>query len=207
MILLALMGCEPEVQCDEATACPFGEVCVEGVCESVACATSVDCGMEQHCEGRTCVEGCAEDSDCWPGDVCDLASKTCIARGCRDTQLDCGYREFCNEANGECYETTGYYCRPCEDDSNCGSEDNICLNFGSGRQYCGVYCEDDQECPSGFGCLPVGDINGNIISFQCITYCWLYDDYDGTFPSDKVSVDDTLVLWELDPTPVCEVEL
>ncbi|MCP4806654.1 MAG: hypothetical protein GY884_15035 [Proteobacteria bacterium] len=199
------LGCEPEIECSEEIACEFGTVCEEGFCIEIPCSTSAQCGMEQYCEGRTCVDGCSVDDDSYPGDICHAESSTCVERGCRDTQLDCGFSEFCNEANGECYGAGGYYCKSCEDDSACGSDDNMCLNFGGGYTYCGVYCEDDSECPSGFGCLPIGDFNGNIVSFQCITYCWLYDDYDGTFPADT-NAGNVPMLTELDVHPVCEQE-
>ena len=41
---------------------------------------------------------------------------------------------------------------------------------------CGVNC-NDRECPSGFDCLSIRDDFGNITSFQCITYCPLYEDF------------------------------
>lgn len=180
VLLLALWGCTEEPECSEEVACPFGSVCDAGVCVEIPCSTSDQCRMNEYCEDRVCVEGCAEDGDCPPGEVCDVDAHTCEARGCRSTRLDCDYKEFCNEANGECYEAGGYYCRSCADNDDCGGNDNLCLSFGTSGQYCGVTCSTSEDCPAGFDCSPIGDINGNIVSYQCLTYCWLYDeDADG----------------------------
>ena len=181
VLMTLLLACgEKEAECSEELACEFGSVCVEGVCQEIPCSTSAQCGMEEYCLDRQCVAGCAEDNDCYPGDLCNTTVNECESGGCRDTQLDCGFKEFCNPANAECYEVDGYYCKPCTSDASCGGEEsgNICLNFGGGYQYCGVECASDNDCPAGFGCLPVGDFNGNVYTFQCATYCWLYDDED-----------------------------
>jgi hypothetical protein len=37
-----------------------------------------------------------------------------------------------------------------------------------------VTCEVEDDCPSGFTCVGVTDGTGNLITHQCITYCWLY---------------------------------
>lgn len=202
MILMLMMACGgPEVECSEEIACEFGSVCLEGVCKPVPCATSEQCGMEQYCAEQSCQDGCLEDSDCYPGDVCNTDVRECVPGSCRDTQLDCGFGEFCNTASGECYEASGYYCKPCNDDSECGGDGaNMCLNWGA-NDYCGVECGDDTDCPSGYGCLPVGDINGNIISYQCATYCWLYGDED----SESTPIDLPPVL-SVDEDPLCDQE-
>lgn len=197
LLLLWMLGCQEEPECSEEQPCPFGSVCNEGVCMQIPCSTSDQCGPEEYCLDRVCVSGCAEESDCLPGDTCDTTTNTCEPRGCRSTQLDCNYKEFCNEANGECYEAGGYYCRSCADDDDCGGNDNLCLNFGTSGQYCGVTCSSDEDCPAGFDCSPIGDINGNIVSYQCLTYCWLYDE-------DADGLDQVLDPSALTPTPVCE---
>lgn len=47
-----------------------------------------------------------------------------------------------------------------------------------------MYCRDGEDCPAGYDCMPVTDGNGNIFSYQCVTYCWIYDDFDaGDMPS------------------------
>jgi hypothetical protein len=179
--LWLLAGCQETVavQCDEETPCQgFGEVCQEGQCVVGSCTSNLDCPMEQTCNGRTCRPGCDSSNDCYPGDVCNLAEGMCEPEGCRDTHLDCGYKEFCNTATGECYEAGGPYCRPCSsrnviEDCNGGDAagTNQCWN-----NYCTVDCSNGRECPSGFQCFPFQNAQGEVVTFQCLTYCWLYEE-------------------------------
>ena len=185
-------------ECDAENACEFGEICVGGACVSGRCSTSANCPIEYTCKNRNCEPGCATDNDCYPGDRCDLEAGTCTQAPCLDTQVDCGYREFCNTATGECYDAGNLYCKPCDRDNeelDCG-EDNICF-----AGYCGVDCSEGKECPGGFDCYPFSDDSGNIVTWQCITYCWLYEDFDpGAFAKSPPG-GLTLML-----DPVCEMD-
>lgn len=168
-------------ECSEETPCDFGEVCIEGFCVEAACATSAQCPMEQHCEGdRQCHTGCANDDDCYPGDTCvcdgDACGAgrvgTCETAGCEETSVDCDFKQFCNTATGECYDAGGQYCKACEPETevaDCG-EGNVCF-----AGYCGVNCTGGRECPSGFECYGFVDEFGNVVTYQCVTYCWLYE--------------------------------
>lgn len=198
LLLWSLAACQEEPECSETTPCAFGAVCEEGVCVTIPCSTSAQCGMEEYCDNRSCVAGCAEDSDCRPGDICNTEFNTCEPRSCRSTDLDCDFKEFCDQGSGECYEAGGYYCKPCDGDDDCGGNENLCLGFGSSGSYCGVTCETNDDCPASFDCLPIGDISGNIVSYQCLTYCWLYDE-DGEGGAPPVG------LPMPEPEPVCDV--
>lgn len=183
LLIGSLLGCTPEVECSEEVACGFGEVCIEGACQARSCATSAQCGMEQTCKNGACVEGCAEDGDCYPGDRCDSELGTCTAGLCSDSHIDCAFGEFCSGVTGECYDAAGYYCKSCVNDTDCGGNGNLCLDLGyASSNFCGVTCTVESDCPSGYTCLPVGDGSGNIVTYQCATYCWLYDG-DGRRPS------------------------
>jgi hypothetical protein len=168
-------------ECSAEVACEFGEVCLSGSCEVVGCANSSQCPMEHSCESGTCTPGCTDDDDCYPGDACDATTGECSSEGCTDSHLDCGFNEFCNEFSGDCYDAGGYYCKKCNDDTDCGGNGNLCTGWG----YCGVTCETDSDCPSGLSCFPFVDINGNIMAYQCLTYCWLYDDLDGSLDRSR----------------------
>lgn len=177
-LLLLLLSCgSEEFECSEKVACGFGEVCVEGKCQGRACATSAQCGMEERCDDGACVSGCDVDEDCYPGDTCQTETSTCEAAACTDTRIDCAFEQFCNSATGECYDAGGYYCHPCLDDGDCGGSGNLCLSLGNAESYyCGVTCTSESDCPSGYTCAGVADLSGNIVAYQCITYCWLYDE-------------------------------
>lgn len=185
LVLLATLhacgGSDPE--CSEEVACGFNETCVAGKCVSHACSTSDQCGMEEYCHKGTCASGCERDEDCYPGDVCDSGSASCATAACTDTRVDCAFQQFCNTGNGECYDAGGYYCRACQDDGDCGGNGNLCLNLGNAQtDYCGVTCVSDTDCPNGYTCAGVGDGEGNVIAYQCITYCWLYDESGRSTP-------------------------
>ncbi len=180
---LSLAGCankDAVQECSETEPCDDFANCVDGRCERRMCSTSADCGMEAFCasDGR-CEGGCQGADDCYPGDVC--AEGQCVSGGCRSTSLDCGFNEFCDTTTGDCYEAGGYYCEPCTQESDCGGNGNLCLNLGGGYgSFCGVTCESEGDCPSGYTCNPIGDEFGNVFTYQCITYCWLYiDDAEG----------------------------
>jgi len=176
-VLLWLGGCTggSQSECSAEQGCEFGELCIEGQCISGRCSTSSQCPMEYHCSQRNCVAGCEADTDCLPGFRCDTDAGSCVDAPCVDSSVDCGFREFCNTLTGECYDAGGQYCKPCDRDNeelDCGSG-NVCF-----AGYCGVDCSEGRECPSGFDCYPFQDETGNIVTWQCITYCWLYEDYD-----------------------------
>ena len=173
VLVFTLMSCGREGgnECSSDIPCGFGATCVNGYCEGATCNTSAECPMEHVCDDkRRCTPGCQRDGDCYPGDACDLDSGTCKADRCENTHLDCGFREYCNVGSGECYDAGERFCRPCTEDVECGT--GYCYAGA-----CTVDCSDGQECPSGFTCSPFGDGAGNILSYQCWTFCWLYDDY------------------------------
>ena len=175
LLFLGIFGCGSEPECSEEVACALGSVCVEGACEVRYCSTSAQCEMEQYCSDGVCFEGCAENSDCYPGEACELETNSCGPAACTDTHEDCGYKEFCNTVTGECFDASGYYCAPCGGDADCGGSDNFC--YGG---WCVVDCETDAECPASYTCIPFVDLSGNILYYGCYTYCWLFegDDYD-----------------------------
>lgn len=171
-LLLWLLACgtKTEVECSEEKACPFGSSCVDGSCQEQSCATSDQCPIEQYCASdHKCVAGCEADVDCKFGDHC--VEGACEKKGCTNARTDCSFGQFCG-VSGECYDAAGYYCMACEDDFACGGSGSGNVCYGG---YCAVSCETDRDCPNGYDCLPFTDINGNIISYQCYTYCWLME--------------------------------
>lgn len=184
LLLPLLLGasCGNDFECDAETPCPFGEACIEGFCVEAQCATSAQCKIEEFCNAnRQCAPGCLADDDCYPGDAC--VEGACEPEACVETGVDCGYKEFCNTATGDCYEAGGAYCRPCNVQSveqDCGAE-NVCWN-----NYCGVTCDDGRECPAGFQCTAFVDQQSNVVGHWCITYCWLYEDARAGTPLESL---------------------
>lgn len=180
---LSLSACNNDkpAECSQNTPCGAFASCVDGQCVAKSCGTSTDCGMQSFCDAGECQPGCQSGEDCYPDEVCDPNTATCAAAACRSTTLDCGFGEFCDPAAGDCYEASGYYCSDCRDDDDCGGNGNLCFGFGSNGNFCGVTCDSQLDCPSGYDCVPATDGNGNVVSNQCITYCWLYitDGADG----------------------------
>lgn len=172
LVLGLLVGCpDPDRggnECSAEKLCGWGETCDNGFCVSGRCATSAQCPVETYCEDDACVPGCLADTDCGPGTSCDQVTRECVQNACQDTQIDCGFREYCDTTTGTCFDAGEQFCRPCEEDSQCG-EGNRCF-----ADFCGVDC-NDRECPAGFDCIGLSDSEGNTTSFQCITYCWLYE--------------------------------
>ncbi len=175
-LVFFLAGCGERSECSQSEPCPFGATCQEGQCVSAHCANSTQCGMEQHCDVGTCVPGCSQDTDCYPGDACDTVTSQCVNDGCTDAHRDCAFKEFCNGASGECYEAAGYYCRGCDDDDDCGGESSGNHCYGGD---CLVECTRDADCPAGFYCYGFVDSAGNIQYYQCFTVCEMYEDYQG----------------------------
>jgi hypothetical protein len=187
LMWVLLFGCtKEEAECSETRACGFGEVCRLGECITQSCATSAQCEIEHYCNNGDCTEGCESDKDCYPGDVCDADSRSCVSGYCTDTHIDCDFKEFCNGATGECSEASGIYCKECEVNADCGGNGNVCMHWGLQRDFCGVTCERDEDCPAGFTCTDWNDTENGQIVRQCATYCWLYTD-DRPIPEDNAN--------------------
>jgi len=179
LALVALTGCKAK-ECETSENCAPGTVCsAGGTCIPLGCTSSDDCEVGTYCDldQGACTAGCNSDNDCLPSMECDVEQRECIQPGCRNTKLDCGVGEFCNELSGECFDAGNAYCRPCERDEDCGSLGaNICLRFGGQLDaYCGVDCANGQECPAGYTCLRVSTSGSTTIAYQCLAACWELD--------------------------------
>ena len=60
--------------------------------------------------------------------------------------------------------------------SDCGGNGNVCMHWGLERDFCGVTCETESDCPAGFICIDWNDTESEQAVRQCATYCWLYTD-------------------------------
>ncbi len=148
-----------ECRCASDAACAPGEACVDNDCVPAAtCAADGDCPQGRVCEEvegvLTCVEACAQDSDCGAfgvvcraghceqqcagdatcledGTICE--NNTCVPAECA-TLAECDAGELCTSArHGRCEPFT-----PCTSDGDCAD-----ANFR---------CGDPAPCPPGFDC-------------------------------------------------------
>jgi hypothetical protein len=168
VVLVFATGCPAGPVCDQDIPCDFAETCFEGQCVRDECVTSEQCSMEARCDAGVCVAGCGSSVDCFPGDQCG-AEGVCEPAACEETQVDCGFREFCDVNSGTCFDAGDRYCQPCSGVGSCGDA-NLCLDG-----YCGVDCSGGRECPSGFICTRVIDEHEVTVGMQCMTDCWVYE--------------------------------
>jgi hypothetical protein len=143
--------CVDDGDCDGIAVCNAAQVC-----EAVQCVESIQCPLGTFCQFNTCFTGCAEPSDCFPGEVCDVARNQCTEAACVDAELDCRLGEECND--GVCAVTPGL-CEPCT-----GSWGGGCSTDPTAA--C-VYVNDAYVCLP--ACTPGGDVPGPR-GFTCVEY-------------------------------------
>lgn len=122
---------------------------------------------------------CVRDQDCPSGEVCNVKDSPhhCVPGVACTMPTDCdrcsaltnptdckhGYHlnAYCDDRHGNVCVRTLAPCEPCGDDKDCGqlhssirvnAEDSKCLDYGSGKKYCG---RDGRFCPVGFVRDPV----------------------------------------------------
>ncbi|MBI2372651.1 MAG: hypothetical protein HYV07_01500 [Deltaproteobacteria bacterium] len=162
-------GCVSNTDCDAAKFCNVAT----GVCiDRTACGTDVHCVPGQVCDpanGR-CIDGCRTDGDCPLYNVCEKAPGAaaealgaCIQGKCGDKSF-CAFGERC--VSGSCArDNDPNHCAACNNRAGeCGSPQNYCLinvnydpsNPARGTEYyCGVSCQQESDCPNGYGCGPI----------------------------------------------------
>ena len=119
-------------------ACKSSDECTYGLC-----APTPD-GMR--CVAP-CTEGCTGDYEC----------KTLEVKG--------------GDSASVCVHKTPNLCTPCKTNAVCSSgfdPDAKCIARGKDGFFCGSTCSSNSDCPSGFACDKVKDIEGNEVS-QCVT--------------------------------------
>lgn len=192
-------GCSDNADCGDLQVCARPSANQAGTCTNVECVTNDDCALGNYCNsaGYTCTPGCTSNLDCRAGENCDQSNNTCVQYGCRDTNLDCGYAQFCE--NGTCVDAQGHCEVGCDFDSDCGN--GFCLGFDSTGNYsceftgcplgqacyytdssmttteclvnrCLAACSAPADCPRGFQCANITGL-GNL----CIADCEYIDQW------------------------------
>ncbi len=151
--LLVLAACSSEdnrQRCDFSADCGVGTACVSGFCESVPCASNLECPNDAICytpEGFCGEHECRVDPDCFS----DRRNPFCRDGRCRpDPPPECGDRSDCGEAE---------IC----------SQERTCIEAGRS-----IPCNDDEECGNPQLCDPEEGEAG-----ACVDPCAEHADGDG----------------------------
>ena len=179
LLALPLSGCVQKAPaCTSTVECDGGQACVESECRPVECLSSEDCSINHFCDkAYKCQEGCSSAADCLAGEEC--SGGECVSYGCRDTQLDCNYGEFCDTTTGQCYEAEANYCKSCDatTTSSCSSGQGYCL-----AEAVPGNCASDRDCDPGYSCDNFGGSAGKLCHLD---YCALSCDPDDESPCPR----------------------
>lgn len=144
------------------------------------CLTSADCTeAETYCdvEQRQCVAGCQVDDDCFDATL-ECVAGSCRERGCA-ANYQCAFGEVCDIASAQCVEAEGRHCEEgCDpmDEMSCGDTAR-CLSLQDEEEnpigdFCFERClEAPNECPQGYDCIELQDMDGNVQDRLCIRRC------------------------------------
>ncbi len=135
-----------------------------GPCELCECLADPDCNDSLYCNGEeSCDEFgiCQSGNDPCLGQLCDEGSDICVDclnDGDCDDGLYCNGEETCD--GGTCQNGTADVCNDgvdCTVDS-CNESSDVCDNVPA-NSLCddGLFCNGDESCDSGFGCLTGSD--------------------------------------------------
>lgn len=151
------LACTSNRDCPPSASNPlFCDVTTSRCIASTLCTLDEHCPFGQICDTglRQCRSGCRRDEGC-------PQRQACISGSC--TQF-CRANEYCSQANQFCTASTGTCagrpgrvdCWDCTNNSGICGNNGVCLTFVSEgqnqRSFCGMYCSQQQDCPSGYDC-------------------------------------------------------
>lgn len=138
---------DPIPTCGGTDECPQGEACLSQICQTISCATTLDCPGDAICydETRRCGQPeCETEVDCFN----DRQAPFCVAGRCVEAlPTDCHERSECGDGETCRSETcvgvgTGL---ACIDDESCGNP-QICDRLASESGTCFTPCTDNANC-------------------------------------------------------------
>jgi hypothetical protein len=119
---------------------------------------------------------CVEDDDCDSGFCIASPQGPVCTKTCSDSCDVIGW--LCPQeitADGVlflCQPSYPSLCDPCERNDDCVTASDHtphrCIPVGDAGAFCGTLCAEDTDCPDGYGCSTVVDIDG-AVSKQCVT--------------------------------------
>ncbi len=168
------VGCLANTDCPSTPSGKSKQACDTTEKQCIECAQNTDCKINQICQNKRCISGCASQQDCTPGLLCLKATgaATGVCGKCLKN-ADCPTGQICNP--------TSFICGSCADDTDCQgnqtarwcdpsravcttgcSTNQHCLNNAAGaicdpqRNVC-VACLATSDCPRGQHCEPLNN--------------------------------------------------
>ncbi len=135
-----------------------------------------DAGTDEDTSGSQCPGGfgcpCSNNGDCDTSQCIETPEGNVCTQTCIET-CPGGYK--CVNSGGVdglsiCVPALGNLCNPCNKNSDCtttGHGDASCVDQGDAGAFCGIGCNNDSQCPSGYGCQEAKDVAGNDVK-QCV---------------------------------------
>lgn len=149
-LALAACGDDEPGACASTSDCASNQACLEAVCQSITCTSTLECPTDAICyqpEGYCGPLQCRIDADCFA----DRRNPFCVDRRCVAeapaecaSRADCGAAEACS-AEGECVGVLAD--AACTDEEDCGNP-QICVPGAEGR-VCADPCTADEDCTEG----------------------------------------------------------
>lgn len=167
----------PASPCTENKACPFGNICYDGVCQTV-CSSDQGCLSNERCDltNGICKPLCRRDDDCKNGEICEgllciigcrgnsgcTSNRECLNNKCVDPCISptaCGTNAKCDVINhqktcscpapliGDPLESCKHPIKSCYSDSEC-TNGRVC--YGG---FCQDMCRTDKNCLSDERCV------------------------------------------------------
>lgn len=144
-------------ECSVDDPCDAGYVCDKGTCvpdaQNPQCVVDGDCAQPGKCVDGICQPACASNTDCAPGQVCNLATGSCIddpspTPVCAGNDMCVGIQVCLDD---------GYCHYPCQTLNDCKLIDNRFVECSAGicklEEEVSPECTVDQPCPDGKDCI------------------------------------------------------
>jgi hypothetical protein len=157
---------DPPASCSSHSDCVAPSLCnpITRSCSDLVtmCESNSECSAAQYCDVglNQCRDGCRVDS-CGEDFRCDLGTRACVPEViCTPSVCEARGGQACHPQTGLCVERTGSasLCEACTPGSTteCGAPGlDRCTPLGVDGGRCVYRCQDQTECPSGFGCVQI----------------------------------------------------
>jgi len=120
-----------------------------------------DTSIQPTCPGNPGCS-CGSDDECYSDHCIEVGGAKVCARLCAD---GCKDNEACVKKGNDqvCVPKWSEVCKPCKANSECqgqGLDKNRCVDRGADGFFCGTVCTKSDECPTGYVCEDLVDVEG-----------------------------------------------